>query len=182
MLILMAFAILQRFALYFLKDVAGVSSPAAVTADLLMVVGASMLAAVYPAGYLSDKVGRKPIAIFSGLFSALGIASLFFWHSYGLIIVAGSVLGLSCGAFLSSNWALATDLVARGEEARYLGLTNLATAGAAALVLFLIGPAVDLLNIHSPNLGYSVMLLVCFVFFIFGSLLLIKVRGQGQPK
>ncbi|MFC1892515.1 MFS transporter [Chloroflexota bacterium] len=182
LLILMAFAILQRFALYFLKDVTGVASPAAVTADLLLVIGAGMLAAVYPAGYLSDKVGRKPIAVSSALFSALGIALLFFWPTYGFVLVAGSILGLSSGAFLSSNWALATDLVAKGEEARYLGLTNLATAGASALVLVLIGPMVDLLNSRSPNLGYSIMLLVCFIFLIFGSLLLLKVRGPGQSR
>ncbi len=182
LLVLMAFAILQRFALYFLKDVAGITSPAVVTADLLVVVGVGMLVTVYPAGYLSDKVGRKPIAISSGFLSALGITLLFFSPSYGFIIVAGGILGIASGAFLSSNWALATDLVARGEEARYLGLTNLATAGAAALVLFLIGPMVDLLNSHSPNLGYSVMLLVCFIFFVVGSLLLVKVRGQGQPR
>ncbi|GAI55517.1 unnamed protein product, partial [marine sediment metagenome] len=55
----MAFSALQKFALYFFMDVVGIPSPAAVTADLLIVVGACMLAAVYPAGRLSDKVGRK---------------------------------------------------------------------------------------------------------------------------
>ena len=83
---------------------------------------------------------------------------------------------------MSSNWALATDLIPRGKEARHLGLTNLATAGSAALVLFIIGPTIDFLNSHSPNLGYSVMLLVCFVFFVIGSGLLIKVKEQGQPR
>ena len=179
LLVLMAFAILQRFALYFLMDFVGITSPAEVTADLLIVVGICMVVAVYHAGRLSDRVGRKPIAVFSALLGALGIAALFFSRSYGQIIFCGGLLGIASGAFMSTNWALATDLVAEGEEARYLGLTNLATAGAAALALFSIGPAIDFLNTYSLNLGYSVMLLVCFICFVAGAGLLMKIKGAS---
>ena len=87
---------------------------------------------------------------------------------------------------MSSNWALATDLVGKGEEARYLGLTNLATAGGAALAR-LIGPVIDFFNGYGlsrsldPTLGYQVMLLACFVYFVTGSALLLKVK-EHQPK
>jgi hypothetical protein len=67
--------------------------------------------------------------------------------------------------------------VARGEEARYLGLTNLATAGGAALAR-LIGPVIDLFNTYGPGLGYQVMLGACFTYFIAGSLLLLKIRRR----
>ncbi len=178
--ILIAFNALQKFALYFLMDVVGITSPAAVTADLLIVVGVCMLAAVYPAGRLSDKVGRKPIVVSSGLVSALGIILLFFSHSYGLIMLCGALLGFSFGAFMSTNWALAIDLVAKGEEARYLGLTNLATAGGSALTLFIIGPMIDFFNIYGPGLGYKVMFIVCFICLVVGSLLVLKIKGQAQ--
>jgi len=179
LLVLMAFAILQRFALFFLMDVVGVASPAAVTADLLIVVGIGLLAAVYPAGRLSDRVGRRPIVVSSGFISALGVAALFFCQSYQCILLCGGILGIGTGAFMSTNWALATDLVPQGEEARYLGLTNLATAGAAALALFIIGPTIDFFNTYSPNLGYSVMFAVCFVCLVAGSVLLMKIRKRG---
>jgi len=180
LLILVAFSALQKFALYFFMDVVGITSPAAVTADLLIVVGACMLAAVYPAGRLSDKVGRKLIVVSSGLASALGIMLLFFSQSYVPIMLCGALLGFSFGAFMSTNWALATDLVAKGEEARYLGLTNLATAGGSALTLFIIGPMIDFFNAHSPGLGYQVMFLVCFTCLVAGSLLVLKIKGQAQ--
>ncbi len=181
LLILMAFTTLQTFALYFLKDVVGVANPAAATAQFSIVAVAGMLAVVYPAGRLSDRVGRRPIAIASALLGALGIVLIFlFQHSYILIIFSGGLVGISFGAFMSTNWALATDLVAKGEEARYLGLANLATAGGAALAR-LIGPVIDFFNAYSPGLGYSVMLLACFVYFIAGSLLLLKIRGR-QPR
>ncbi|MFC1870000.1 MFS transporter [Chloroflexota bacterium] len=177
LIILMAFAALQRFALYFLMDVVGVTNPAAVTADLLIVVGVCMLAVVYPAGRLSDRVGRKPIVVSSGLFSALGIMLLFFSTGYGYILLCGALLGLSSGAFMSTNWALAIDLVPKGEEARYLGLANTATAGGAALALFAIGPMIDFLNAYRPHLGYQAMFLVCFILFTAGSLLVMKIKG-----
>ncbi|MBA7466076.1 hypothetical protein ES707_01249 [subsurface metagenome] len=180
LLILMAFSALQKFALYFFMDVVGITSPAAVTADLLIVVGACMLAAVYPAGRLSDRIGRKPIVVSSGLLSALGIMLLFFSQSYGAIMFSGAILGFSFGAFMSTNWALATDLVAKGEEARYLGLTNLATAGGSALTLFTIGPMIDFFNAYDSGLGYQVMFLVCFICLVAGSLLVLKIKRQAQ--
>lgn len=174
--IVMALAPLQTFMLYFLQDVAGVPNPAEVTANLLIIVGITMLAVIYPAGRLSDRVGRKPIGVFAGLLGALGILLLYFFRdSYGSIMCAGVLLGVCTGAFFSTNWALATDLVVKGEEARYLGLTNLATAGGAALAR-LIGPMIDFFNARSPGLGYDVMLLACFVYFLVGSGMLLKIK------
>ncbi len=179
LLVLMAFTTLQTFALYFLRDVVGVANPASATAQFSIVAVVGMLAVVYPAGRLSDRIGRRPVVVASGLLGALGIALIFlFQHSYILIIFCGGLVGISFGAFMSSNWALATDLVCKGEEARYLGLTNLATAGGAALAR-LIGPVIDFFNAYSPRLGYSVMLGACFIYFLIGSLLLMKIKGRS---
>ena len=179
LLIIMALTTLQTFAFYFIRDLVGVARPAAVTADLLIAVGAGMLASVYPAGRLSDRLGRRPIVVASGLLGALSILLLLYSHQYGYIMLAGGLLGIATGAFMSSNWALATDLVAKGEEARYLGLTNLATAGGAALAR-LIGLAIDPLNQYSSGLGYQVMLLACLVYFLLGSVLVVKIRAGAK--
>jgi Na+/melibiose symporter-like transporter len=176
--IIMAFTTLQTFALYFLMDVVGVPDPATATAKFSIVAVAGMLVIAYPAGRLSDRIGRRPITIAAGLLGALGIGLIaLFQQSYIHIIFSGGLVGIAFGAFMSSNWALATDLVAKGEEARYLGLTNLATAGGAALAR-LIGPAIDFFNAQSPNLGYSVMLLACFIYFIVGSFLIMKIKRR----
>ncbi len=175
--IFIAWATVQGHILYYLMDVVGIAKPAELTGDLLIVVGVCMLAVVYPVGRLSDRVGHKPIAVSSGLLSALGIAALFFSRSYTHIMFCGGLLGICAGAWMSSQWALATDLVTKGEEARYLGLVNMSSAGAGALSRF-IGPVIDFSNVLSPNLGYKVMLLVSFVCFVIGSALLTKIRGQ----
>lgn len=180
MLIFMAFATIQQFAQYFLIDVIGVASPAEATARFTAIAVIGMLLVVFPAGYLSDRLGRKPIAVTAGLLGALGIAIIFFSRDYASVLLAAGILGVAVGAFTSTNWALATDLVAKGEEARYLGLANVATAGGAALAR-LIGPVIDFSNAYSPNLGYQIMLLTCFIYFIAGALLLLKIRGR-QPR
>ena len=178
LLILMAFTTIQTFALYFLRDVVGVANPASATAKFSLVAVAGMLVIVYPAGRLSDRVGRRPIAIASGLVSAVGVALiLLFQHSFTVVMLCAGLVGLAFGAFMSTNWAMATDLVAKGEEARYLGLANLATAGGAALAR-LIGPVIDFFNARSPGLGYSVMLMACLLYFLAGSLLLTRIRGH----
>jgi len=180
LLILMAFNAFQKFALYFFMDVVGITSPAQVTANLLIVVGVCMAATVYPVGRLSDRIGRKPIIVSSGLLGALGIMLLFFSPSYGYTMLCGALLGISFGAFMSTNWALAIDLAPKGEEARYLGLTNLATAGGSALALFIMGPLIDFFNARDPGLGYKAMFLVCLACLVAGSLLVLKIKGQAQ--
>jgi len=177
LLIFMALATIQTFTLFYLRDVIGLVNPATATADLLIAVGIGMLLAVYPAGRLSDRIGRRPVVISSGLVGAGGILVIFFSTSYGVVIAGGAIIGTATGAFMSSNWALATDLIPGGEEARYLGLTNMATAGGAALAR-LIGPVIDYFNRYGAGLGYQVMLGACFVYFMVGSLLLLKIRGR----
>lgn len=180
-LIFMAWGSLLAHVLYYLMDVVGLTRPGEVTGNLLIVVGICMLAVVYPAGRLSDRVGRRPIVVSSALLGALGVIALFFSQSYMHIMLSGGLLGICGGAWMSSQWALATDLVGKGEEARHLGLVNMSIAGAGAASR-LIGPVIDFFNALSPNLGYSVMLLVCFICFVVGSVLLLKVKGWGLAK
>jgi MFS family permease len=139
-----------------------------------------MIAVVYPAGWLSDRIGRRPVIIAAGLLGALGVLLLLLVNSYPALLAAVALLAISGGAFFSSNWALATDLVPRGEEARYLGLTNLATAGGSALAR-LIGIGIDPLNAYSQGLGYQVMLAACFIYLVIGSMLLFRIREPANP-
>jgi len=175
--ILMALGTLQSFALYYLKDVIHIENPAGAAGNLIVVIGICLLISAYPAGYLSDKFGRKPIIIISGFVGILGIITLFFAHNQIDVMISGGLLGISAGMFLPSNWALATDVLPQGEEARYLGLTNIATAGASALAR-LIGPVIDILNAQRAGLGYSTMLGICMLYLVIGSVMVIRIRSQ----
>ena len=178
LLVYMAFTTIQQFALYFLQDVIGVTDPAEATARFSIFAVVGMLIVVWPAGWLSDRIGRKPITIASGMLGALGIAVIALSQEYGTILWAAAIIGVAIGAFNSTNWALATDLVTEGEEARYLGIANMATAGGAALARA-IGPAIDFFNNRSAGLGYNFMLMVCLAYFIVGAALVLKVKKQN---
>jgi Na+/melibiose symporter-like transporter len=176
-LIFTAWGTLMAHALYYLMDVVNITRPAEITGNLLIVVGAAMLVVVYPVGRLCDRVGRYPVAVASGFLGALGIVAIFFSQSYWQVVLSAALLGVCSGAWMSTQWALATDLVGWGEEARYLGLVNMSIAG-AGVVSRLVGPVIDYFNSVRHDLGYQVMLLVCFVFFIAGSLLLLRIKGR----
>lgn len=177
--IFLGWGILTGHALYFLIDVIDLPGPASTAGNLLIVVAVTLLAAVYPAGWLCDRVGRKPLVVGSGLVGALGIAllylSTFVIDSRLYLMVSGGLLGVCGGIWVSTQWALATDLVGAGEEARYLGLVNMSVAGAGALSR-LMGPVIDYFNGLAANAGYGVMLLICFLSFVIGSLLLMRMK------
>jgi len=94
-----------------------------------------------------------------------------------MIMVAAGFIGVALGGFTSTNWAMAIDMVPAGEEARYLGIANMATAGAGALAR-LIGPVIDFFEKQSLGLGYQVMLFTCLVFFIVGGLILLRIKEK----
>jgi MFS family permease len=177
LLFVMSLTTLQSFALYYFQDVVGMANPAGVTADLITAVGIAMLVVVYPAGRFSDRIGRQPILVACGLLGAAGITLIYFFHGYEMILFAGSLIGIAAGAFLSTNWALATDLIPREEAGRYLGLANLASAGGGALAR-LIGPVIDFSNRQADGLGYTVMLGLCGVYFVLSSILIWRIRGK----
>ncbi len=176
LLFFLAFTTVQSFALYFLRDVAGVPSPAKATAGFMTLAFTGMLISVYPAGRFSDRMGRRRIGVAAGLIGAVGLLLIFlFRNSYGLIVFSAGLIGVSFGAFLSTNWALATDLAPQGDEGRHFGTANLAAVGGSALAR-LVGPVIDFFNRSSPNAGYSVMLLICFASLVTGSVILSRVK------
>ncbi|MCL2149778.1 MAG: MFS transporter [Dehalococcoidia bacterium] len=178
-LILMALGTIQQFALYFFRDVVGLENPAEAAFGFLGVAIAVVALGAYPAGRLVDRFPRQKVSAMAAGLGALGIILIMILpKEYHLILIPAGLIGAALVVFATANWALATDLAVPGEEARYLGLANMATAGGAALAR-LIGPVIDFFNARSPNQGYQVMLGVCVVYFVMGGLILLKVKGAS---
>ena len=155
---------LQAFAQYYLQDVLRVPDPPKQTGDLLAVLTISLVILVLIGGWLTDKYGAKRILYVATFIAAGGMFLMLFAKDMRGLMVFGSVLGAGIGLFLTSNWALANTLAPEAEAGKYLGLTNLATAGSGALAR-LEGPALDWLNAAWPGawMGYKGL-------FIFGAL------------
>lgn len=172
----------QAFAQYYLQDVIRVPDPPKQTGDLLAVLTGALVLLVLIGGWLTDKYGAKRILTIATYVSAVGILLMLLATDMRGLMIFGGVLGAGIGLFLTSNWALANSLAPEAEAGKYLGLTNLATAGSGALAR-LEGPALDWLNALSPGawIGYKGL-------FIFGalcmvaSLFLLKKIDVKSPK
>ena len=169
------FLAVQRFALYMLNDYAQVPDPVSALAYLLGAVGVGLIPSAVVAGYLSDRVGRRPLLIWAAVIGISGLVALFFARNLGLVVFGGATLGVAYGTYAAASWALGTDLVAPGEEAKYLGLTNVATAAGGAVVA-LMGFLIDYYNASIPGLGYQVMLGGCALLLFSGALAITRVK------
>jgi len=167
----------QAWGLYFFRDYFNVANPAAVMGNFTLVSSLCMLAIAYPAGRLSDRFGRKPVALTSAGIAALGIGLLFFFRSYNFILFAAILMGIGFGGLWTSSWALAPDLVPKEETGKYIGLTNLATAGGSALAR-LQGPMIDFFNARRFGMGYTAMLTSSFISLIVSAALLWRIKKR----
>jgi MFS family permease len=73
---------------------------------------------------------------------------------------------------MSANWAWAADLAPPEEAGRYLGLSNVATAGASALSRLIAGPIIDGGNALRAGVGYDLLFLLLALAMFGGALLL----------
>jgi MFS family permease len=168
---------IQSFIQYYLRDVLEVANPVQQTGDLLAVITITLVALSLVGGWLTDRLGGRIILVIAGVLGAAGSLLLLLAHTSTTLIVFGSVLGAGIGLFVTANWALATRLVPPEEAGKFLGLTNLATAGAGAIGR-LEGPMIDLLNNARPgaHLGYYSLFVIGAVGALVSVLLLVKVR------
>lgn len=169
LLFLAAAGSIQSFALYYLRDVLKIPNAAAATGNLMIAVGIFTLLSTLPSGFLSDRFGRKALVAGAGLLAALGTFLLLLATDMNLVLVSGTLIGIAAGTFMTVNWALGTDLVPPAEAGRYLGISNLAGAGAGVVGSGLGGPLADFFNQVSPGLGYLV------IFGIYGACFLLSV-------
>ncbi len=177
LMFLAAVGSVQGFAQYFLRDVLHIPNAATMTTILLAVVAVFLLPAALGGGYLADRVGRKRLVVLAGLVAGAGTILLLFSNNIPLVLVSGCIIGLGTGIFYASNWALGTDLAPSAEAGRYLGISNLAGAGAGIVGAGIGGPMADYFNALQPGLGYLVIFAVYAALFFLSVLALTRVKA-----
>jgi MFS family permease len=163
---------LAAFLLFFLQerfpDLAR-EKAAGPAATAVMFVGIFILLTALPAGWLSDRVGKKPLVALAGILGAAGTLIVVIVPQMAGIYVGASMVGAAAGLFYSSAWALGTDLVPQEQAGRYLGVSNLAGAGAGAVGAYIGGPIAD-------NQGYVLLFAIYAALFLLSVVPLLGIR------
>jgi MFS family permease len=170
---------LSTFAVYFIQGRLGLEREQAAgpASTLLLIVGVLILFFAFISGWLSDRFGHKRLVAIAGIVAALGTAIAIVVPNMTVIYIGGVLIGAGTGMFYTANWALGTDLVPKSEAGRYLGISNLAGAGAGAVGAYIGGPIADYFTAHVPGipgLGYVLL------FAIYGTLFLLSVIALAR--
>jgi MFS family permease len=178
-----AFIAVNAFLINYLVDVIKMSEGEAqgFYGTLKIILGGALIVMALTAGWLSDRFGRKPVMLIAGLVAFSGVLGLLFVRERTLIIIAGGIVGMGVGSFLSASWALATDIVPRHEAARYLGIANIATCIGSGGARLLGGVLIDPVNraLGSSSSGYLLLFALAAVCFLASSLVIIPLPKKG---
>jgi MFS family permease len=175
---------LSTFAVYFLQARLGYEKVTAAgpASRLILFVGLFILISTLPAGWLSDRFGKKRMVAIAGVIAVIGTLGALIVPDLTVIYVGGSIIGIGVGFFYTANWALGTLLVPKEQAARYLGISNLAGAGAGAVGAYIGGPIADFVTARVPQvpgLGYVLLFSIYGLMFLFSIIALTQVKAQN---
>ena len=177
-----AIASFQTYGLFFLRDSVGLENPAEALGRMILVIGGALAVAVYISGWVSDRVGRKPVVLAGAIGAALSSLWMLTAGDSTQVLIIASVIGASVGVLLSANWALANELADENHAGLHMGIVNLASIGGAATAK-LLGPGIDALNRipgRPDDFGYQVLIAGSAAFFIIGAVLLMPLKTIGR--
>ena len=177
-----AFIAINAFLINYLVDVIRMSQADAQSfyGTLKVILGAALIVMALASGWLSDKFGRKPVMLIAGLVAFAGAFLLLFVRDQTLIIIAGGIIGMGIGAFLTASWALAADIVPQAEAARYLGIANIATCIGSGVARLLGGVLIDPINkaLGSSSSGYLLLYSLAALCFLASALVIIPLPNK----
>jgi len=196
-LIFTSLAGIQRFAAYYIHDAYqgdfrlfgwNLGSAQTATSFVLALIILVGILTTYPAVRLSDIVGRRTVIIIAALLGAASFFLLFLATSLTQVALFAIPSALCFGGVVSVDWALMADLAPRSRAGKFLGFSNLATAGSQAAAPTILGPVIDVVNAHTGSAagatgtgGYKVLFAVGAVSFVAGAVVLRRVRLTRIP-
>ncbi len=164
-----------RFLLFFVANRLGLSMEQAAEQAGTLLAGLALITILASplTGWLADRIGRVPLMIAGAMCSAVSALMLVWANSAGEILLFGGLMSLGSAAFAGGSWAMLADVVPKHQSARFFGLANFSTAGAAA-VAGLFGPIIDWSDRLAPGAGFSVLFILASVAFLASALPLRK--------
>jgi MFS family permease len=135
----------------------------------MMFVGVFILLTALPAGWLGDRIDKRILIAISGLLASIGTFVVVLTPGMEMLRVGACFIGAGGGLFYSVSWALGTEIVPREKAGQFLGLQNLAGAGAGAIGSYIGGPIAD-------NTSYVLLMTIYGLVFLLSILPLLGIR------
>lgn len=189
-LMMLGFYLIQPYLLYYLRDVVSVDKPASKSAIVFAIILLAAAFSGFSGGKISDRVGRKPVVIWSSLVIAAMCFVLVFCRNLEQALAAGLIFGLGYGAYVSVDWALGTEVLPSDADAgKDMAVWHVAMTlpqqiapfigGTLILSQFKAGEVLEegvkVVRYGIP--GYFVLFWLAGIFFILGGVLVKKVKG-----
>jgi MFS family permease len=128
-------------------------------------------------GWISDRVGRRPVLLISILGTALSLTFTGFAHSLLWLFVGRALAGF-CGANISTAMAYMADITDEKNRAKGMGII-----GAAFGLGFIFGPAIGgILSRHGFHMPFLVAGVLSFTNFLFAVLALKEPQGSVESR
>ena len=161
------------FLLYFVQEKFSLpgKQAAGLAGTLPLILGVCVILFGMVAGWLSDRFDRRWLTFISGLLGAFGVAVMVLGTTQAMMYVAAIFVGIAYALFNVASWALGTDIIPRERAGEFLGLQNLAGAGAGAIGAYIGGSIAD----HS---GYVLMMAMFGVMFLLSAAAAMFIRAK----
>ena len=182
--VLTALVSLQAFAVFFLENAHHMSPDDAQTSQfpIIITVAVAALLSAVPGGYISSRIGRKPVLFVAIALGVLGAVTIAIGPAYWMVVAAAVPIGICSGVFLGVDWALMTDIIPKAESGRYMGISNIAVASAGPIASTIGGVLVFVISLATlgPELAYRAIFLLMGVELAIGAWALRRVAEPAR--
>jgi MFS family permease len=184
--VLTALVSLQAFAVFFLENAHGMDPDEAQSSQfpIILVVAVTALLSAVPGGWISNRIGRKPVLFVAIALGIVGAVTIALGPAYWMVLAAAVPIGICSGVFLGVDWALMTDIIPKAESGRYMGISNIAVASAgpiAATVGGLLVFGVSLVAL-GPNVAYRAIFVLMAIELAIGAWALRRVTEPSRDR
>ena len=169
--------------LYYIRDTLGFKGEGeslGILTKFLLISTATGVLGTLPAGFLSDRVGKKRVLyVANSICMAAGLAFALS-SELTMAYIAAGIFGAGYGAFAAVDWALACNLLPPNEPAKYMGLWGISDTISQVVSPLLAGPLAYWLNgALGAGVGYRALMLLALVYFAAGTLALRGIREKA---
>ena len=171
------------FMRWFLADSLKVDDPAKATMELGLLVTVVSVPSVLIGGKLADKMSKRKLCIVASIVAGVGGLSFVAATNFTMTKLPAILFGVGSGVFAVANWALAVNLMPKGEGGKFFALWQFAFTLPQVFGPAISGKLGDFVNAAlGSGVGWRAVLLLCVFEMLVGAILLLKVREIVETK